>query len=83
MGILTAAVPSIRARMCPYRVARMPNHLRRGHVLAKKWGAMAAPAAPAVQHCKFFNTDLSAYLLGKELTAGTNNSWEFNQKIAK
>ena len=30
-GILTAAVPSIRARMHPYRVARMPNYLRRGH----------------------------------------------------
>ena len=30
-GILTAAAPSIRARMRPYRVARMPYHLRHGH----------------------------------------------------
>ena len=67
--ILTAAVPSIRARMRPYCAGRMPNHLRRGHVLAKKWGGHGCTcrpyaAAPAVQHCKFFNTDLSTYLLG-------------------
>jgi len=28
-----------------------------------------------IQHCKFFNTDLT----GEWLTAGTNNSWEFEK----